>query len=213
MISKSEPTDKHASFQRSPRLTWIAAASVALTVAALISGLGTSTVKEQRIASGSTAPELLNVSETQNASYIGGVAKLENVSEPDNATTEQRTAVQNSASEAEQLRTSRLLHDADRISPAFKIIGPNTKSVVELCRFFDSVGWNDVIDGMTMKSCPDGYEFFCQARGVLLELYEKSGGDVRLVAELARNMDFREHIYQLASAADLYPTQYQSVSD
>ncbi len=114
--------------------------------------------------------------------------------------------------EAEQLRTSRLLHDADRTSSAFRVIGPHTKNVVALYQFFEAAGWNDVIDGLTMQSCPDGYEFFCQTRGVFLEFYQKSGGNLNALVEIARNMDLREHFYRLASAADLYQAQYQPLS-
>jgi hypothetical protein len=131
---------------------------------------------------------------------------------PNSTTAGSKATTTNSDAEAEQLRTSRLLHEADRTSSAFKIIGPHTKNVVSLYQFFEAAGWNDFLDGLTMKSCPDGYEFFCQTRGIFIEFYEKSGGDVDLLVQLAKNMDLREHFYRLASAADIYQAQYQPIS-
>ncbi len=108
-----------------------------------------------------------------------------------------------------RLTAFRQLRHADQAASSYKIVGPNTRHIVALYDFFEKAGWNDAIDSVTMKSCPEGYEFFCQLRDVCVQLYEQSGGDVESLIELSRKMDLRVPLYQLAVVADAYNTSTQ----
>lgn len=185
---------------------------MSLAVTALLSGCEDST-NAKRAASLVSTTSMSSVSAPKQIVGIAhDMADKSHATNPQSKIEESNATTPTLDAEAEQLKTSRLLHDADRTSTAFRVIGPHTKNAVALYQFFESAGWNDFLDGLTMKSCPDGYEFFCQTRGIFVELYEKSGGDVNLLIEVARSMDFREHFHRLASAADMYRTQYQPIS-
>ncbi len=195
--------------QQTPRI-----ALVLITVAVLLSGCENSNDARQSasIASSATTTIASAAVPKQFVDSSKPTRETSRVSYLQSATADGIATITNIDTEAEQLRTSRLLRHADRTSSTFKVIGPHTKNVVALYQFFDSAGWNDFLDGLTLKSCPEQYEFFCQIRGVMMEFFDKSGGDVSTVVQLARNMDLREHFYHLASAADMYAPQYQQYS-
>ena len=110
---------------------------------------------------------------------------------------------------ADQLRASAALSQADRTTIPYTVIGPNTKNFVDLYNFYKAAGWNDVVDGLTMKSCPEGYEMFCEMRDVFIKLYQQVGGDPETIVELFQALDLRDEVYQLAVTADQqYQQQY-----
>lgn len=211
MKTKIERDYHQAAHHRSLRDLWIAIVSLT-TITALVSGCGNATDAKQSASMVSTPSVSSTIAPKQIVSIPKDVVEASYARNPHSTTSGPKATPTNVAAAAEQLRTSRLLHEADQSSSAFRIIGPHTKNVVALYQFFEAAGWNDFLDGLTMKSCPDGYEFFCQTRGIFVEFYEKAGGDVDLLVQLARNMDLREHFYRLASAADLYQAQYQPSS-
>ncbi|MDH3639269.1 MAG: hypothetical protein OES09_12530 [Gammaproteobacteria bacterium] len=120
------------------------------------------------------------------------------------------SVVQNSPSnqEADKLEAAATLSQAVKTATPYEIIGPNTKNFVDLYNFYAAAGWNDAIDGMTLKSCPEGYEIFCEMRHQFIQLYQQMGGDPEKLIDLFRAMDLREYVYQQAVAADMYQKQY-----
>lgn len=178
---------------------------------ALASGCGNAPDTKQNTAMKPTTPITPAAMPKQIVGIPQDMADTSPAANPPHTSAGEKTTNGKLGADTEQLRTSRLLHDADRTSSSFTVIGPHTNNVVALYQFFEAAGWNDFVDGLTMKSCPDGYEFFCKTRGMFMELYQKSGGDVNSLVELARNMDLREHFYRLAAAADIYQAQYQAV--
>lgn len=209
MDTKLTRDDLPAAILRLPDGSWIAIVSVILL--ALMSGCGNTSDSKQDTATLPTMPVSSTSASERMAETPQDVVEKTVAAETVNAAASEETPPEEPLPDAEQVRMSRLLHDADQASSAFKVIGPHTKHFVALYQFFEAAGWNDFIDGLTMKSCPDGYEFFCQTRGIFVEIYEETGGDVDLLVQLARNMDLRDHFYRLASAADIYQVQRQAV--
>ena len=108
----------------------------------------------------------------------------------------------------ERAAASQALHQAAKTAPSYEVIGIHTHNLVELGKFWDAAGWTAVIDGMTWKTCPDGYEIFCQWRDVFVNFYEQAGGDPDTLIKIARLTDFREPLYRLAAATDRWEQQH-----